>query len=190
MGCVLPETQAEERYACAVGELWSGLARTLRRLEGLAASPERLAELAGLDELRRLQYRLHAASQEVLGLSPPAAAASAHDELASALADARDATGELAEDVELDGLAAAEARIYEWRGALFRVRLARLRLDGSRPVPAPEPEQLPGLAAPISALVLSLGGTSAFLLGATIGPWPLWACGALALCASLLVYRP
>lgn len=189
---MVPEAQAGERYASAVGELWSGLARTLARLDVLAADPERLADEDGVEELRRLQYRLHSASEDAVGLSPPAEAEPAHSELAAALADARDATGELAESVELDGLAEVERRLYEWRGALFRVRLARLRLAGaerSRP-PVREQQQQQGLAAPLAALALSLGGTAAFLVGATVGPWPLWACGALALCSSLIVYRP
>jgi hypothetical protein len=189
---VAPEAQARERYASEVGELWSGLAGTLVRLEALAGSPTRLGDDEGLDELRLLQYRLHAASEGAVGLSPPAAAESFHGELASALSDARDATGELIEAVELDGPGAVEPRIYEWRGALFRVRLARLRLGGHESVPAVEDEDepLPGIGAPLASLALSLGGTVAFLVGATVGPWSLWMCGAVALCASLVVYRP
>jgi len=187
---VLPEAQSRERYTTAVGELWSGLSRTLAQLETLAATPERVPDGAALDELRRLQYRLHSASEDAVGLTPPALAASAHDELAAALRDARDATGELVETVELYGTEAVEARIYQWRGALFRVRLARLRLAEPQAPRAPAAEQLPGLVAPAAALVLSLGGTVAFLVGATVGPWPIWACGAVALCSSLLIYRP
>ena len=185
-----PEAQAKDRYASQVGELWSGLAGTLVRLEALAGSCERLGDDEGLEELRLLQYRLHAASEDAVGLSPPVAAESFHGELASALADARDATGELVEAVELEGPSAVEPRIYEWRGALFRVRLARLRLGGQED-PEPSEDDAPaGVAAPLAALGLSLGGTVAFLVGATAGPWSLWMCGALALCASLVVYRP
>jgi hypothetical protein len=191
---VAPEAQLRERYASQVGALWSGLAGTLARLEALAAAPERLADEEGIEDLRRLQYRLHAAGEGAVGLSPPASAQSAHGELAAALADARDATGELADAVELDGPAAIQPRIYEWRGALFRVRLARMRLAAPAATvdsPAePDEEPAPGLAAPAAALALSLGGTIAFLVGATVGPWSLWALGAVALCSSLFVYRP
>ena len=187
---MVPEAQAGERYASQVGELWSGLARTLARLEALARAPERLAGDEGLEELRRLQYALHSASEDACGLSPPAAGRPAHDELASALALAREATGELAEALELEGPAAVEPRIYEWRGALFLVRLARLRLDEHQSARAPEPAEPSGLLAPAAALALALGGTVCFLLGATLGPWPLWAGGAAAVFASLLVYRP
>lgn len=146
---MVPEAQAqEERYSTAVGELWSGLARTLARLEGLAADPELLEEDRAIEELRRLQYRLHIASEEAVGLSPPESSRTAHGELAAALADARDASAELAESVERGDFGAAEARIYEWRGALFRVRLARLRLTGAEHAPAPEPEELPGSSHP------------------------------------------
>ena len=81
--------------------------------------------------------------------------------------------------------------VYEWRGALFRVRLARLRLAGEPPPP--------GAAAAAAAAgsrrrsprrALTIGGTAAFAVGATVGPWPLWVAGMIAVCLSLLVYRP
>jgi hypothetical protein len=172
-----------------VGELWSGLARTLRRLEALALAPEQLAD-EGLDELRRLQYALHTASEDAVGLRPPPGVDAAHDELASALAEAREATGELAEAIEHDGAAALETRLYEWRGALFRIRLARLRLARpGEPAPAPGEAPSPARGPAAAALALTLGGTLAFLLGAAAGSWPLWAFGAAAVCSSLLVYR-
>jgi hypothetical protein len=190
MRVVAPETQTTQRYASAVGELWSGLARTLARLDSLAAEPDQLAEREALEELRLLQYRLHSASEDAAGFSPPAAARTAHGELASALADARDATGELAEVIGSEGADAVGATLYEWRGALFRVRLARLRLG--EPVREPEPPapEEQSLVAPVAALALTVGGAAAFLIGATFGPWPLWAFGAVAICSSLLVYRP
>jgi hypothetical protein len=46
------------------------------------------------------------------------------------------------------------------------------------------------LVAPLAAFVLALAGALAFVLGATIGPWPLWAAGLLAVCGSVLAYRP
>ncbi len=55
---------------------------------------------------------------------------------------------------------------------------------------APEPRESSPVLAPVAAVLLSLGGAAAFVVGATLGPWPLWAFGAAALCSSLLVYRP
>lgn len=184
-----PETQAGTRYATQVGELWSGLSQTLARLESIAGAPEWLDEETSLDVLRRLQYRLHSASQTVLELSPPADAERAHTELAAALVCARDATGEVAEAVDSHGIPAIDALLHEWRGALFRVRLARLRLTGSPRTPAAKHE-LPRLHAPLAATALTAGGTAAFAVGATVGPWPVWVAGLLAVCLSLLLYRP
>lgn len=185
-----PEAQAGERYASQVGELWSGLARTLVRIEALAGEPDRLADEDEVRELRRLQYRLHAAAEDAVGLSPPPGTEELHGALGEALGDARDLTGELVEALELEGPDAVNTRIYEWRGALFRVRLARLRLATAASPPEAEPADTPGIGAPLAALALSLGGTIAFLVGATVGPWSLWICGAVALCLSLVVYRP
>ncbi len=185
-----PETQAGLRYASQVGELWGELSLTLARLEGIALTPERLDDGETVGALRRLQYRLHLASESVLGLSPPAAAEPAHTELAEALAGARDATGDFAGVVDERGSHGARPMLYEWRGALFRVRLARLRLTGGEPPQAPPPPQRPRIQAPIAASALTIGGTAAFAVGATIGPWPLWVAGIVAVCLSLVLYRP
>jgi hypothetical protein len=188
-----PRTGTGERYATQMGELWSGLTRTLARLEQIAADPEQLPDGDLVEALRRLQYRLHAASEHAYGLVPPAGAETAHAELAAALAGARDATAEVAEAVEEAGAEAATLLVHEWRGALFRVRLARLRLAGPprpRAPAASEASPRPPLAAPLAAFVLALGGALAFVVGATLGPWPVWVAGILAVCASVLVYRP
>jgi len=187
---VAQETQAGLRYASQVGELWGELALTLARLEAIALAPERLDEDETVGALKRLQYRLHLAGESVLGLSPPAAAEHAHTELAEALAGARDATGDVAVAVDEHGSRGAEPMVFVWRGALFRVRLARLRLTGDQPPQAPPRPQLPRLEAPLAASALTIGGTAAFALGATIGPWPLWVAGMLAVCLSLVLYRP
>ncbi len=184
-----PEAQARERYASAVGELWSGLAGTLVRLEALAQDPGAIAAVTGrTGELRRLQLGLHRASEVTVGLAPPAAACVVHEELQAALIDARDATGAFADAIDERGEEALQTGIWEWRGALFRVRLARNRLRTAEVPPAAEPRAY-GIAGPACALVLSLGGVLAFLAGAILGQWPLWALGAAALCASPLVYR-
>ena len=121
-----------ERYATQVGALWSGLARTLTELERIAADPLELVDEEVLDSLKPLQYRLHVSSEEAFGISPPSGVEPVHTELAAALAGARDATAELVEGLEEDGLDAALMCLHEWRGALFRVRLARGACESSR----------------------------------------------------------
>jgi hypothetical protein len=190
MRLVAPETQAGERYATQVGELWTGLSQTLARLEAIAGTPELLDHDEALDALRRLQYRLHSASESVLELSPPAAAEPAHGELAAALLGARDATGDVVEAVDLTGSRGVDVVLHEWRGALFRVRLARLRLTGPPSRQANPAEPIPKLRAPLVASGLTVAGAAAFAVGATAGPWPLWVAGLLAVCLSLLLYRP
>ena len=175
-------------YAGAMAGFWSGLSRTLRALDAIAVDPLRLDE-DSLGALRTLQYRLHRSSELLTGVEPPAGARDAHDELRSSLIDARDATGEMVDAIELGGREAAGERLYEWRGALFRVRLARLRL-GERPAPEPEPD---GEPRPYSAAVasgLALLGAVMFLAGAALTLWPLWAAGLALVAGALLVHRP
>src|SRR4051812_24282524 len=115
------------------GGVWKELALTLRRLEAFALRP---ADELGADsarELQRLQYSLHQLGGRIVGLRLPAAAAAAQAELAESLADARDATAELAAAMWAEGAAGAAPLVYEWRGALFRVRLARMVLAPARP---------------------------------------------------------
>ena len=185
-----PRAGTEEGYAIQMGELWSALTRTLSHLDEFSVDPERLDDEAASDDLRRLQYRLHTAGERVYGLSPPAGSESAHTELWAALAGARDATAEVAEALEEDGPEAVGMLVHEWRGSLFRVRLARLRLFAPRaPIVIEDParRQLP---APLAATLLVVCGACVFVLGATAGHWPIWAAGMLAVCGSTLVYRP
>jgi len=168
---VAPRTGTQERYAVQVGELWSGLSPTLTHVD----------EPADVRSLRHLQYALHVASEHAYGLEPPEGAASAHAELADALASARDVTGELAEGNPV---------LEEWRGALLRVRLARMRLASPVPRAALELPLEDGIAQPLSAFLLALGGALAFVAGATLGLWPVWSAGSVPVCASVLTYRP
>lgn len=186
------ETGTGEVYATAMDELWSGLARTLGRLETTASEPSRLDEHGAEHALRRLQYSLHLASEHAFGLTPPPGAESAHAELADALACARDATAEVAEAASLWGAEGAAVLLHEWRGTLFRVRLARMRLASTPKPHAPHAvfEERESLLRPLGAFLLALFGAIAFVGGATLGLWPLWAAGVIAVCASVLAYRP
>jgi hypothetical protein len=100
-------------------------------------------------------------------------------------------TGEVAEAVEHGGSAAAYELLFEWRGALFRVRLARLRLTAS-PLTSPAPPrsgpQLPLAAA--AATALTFLGVAAFAAGAVLILWPLWAAGLVLVAGGVLAYRP
>src|SRR5437762_2490057 len=113
-----------------------------RASSSVPAEPAVLDDERVLDTLKQLQYRLHVASEDAYGISPPTGVEPVHAELAAALAGARDATAELVEALEEDGLDAALFYLHEWRGALFRVRLARLRLTVPAP-PAPQVDQNP-----------------------------------------------
>src|SRR3954447_4718813 len=180
IGLVGPRAGTQDRYAVQVGELWSWLSPTMTRVD----------ELDDVESLRRLQYALHLAGEHAYGLEPPEGSASAHAELADALAGARDLTGEIAAGSELFGSDGVAPLLHEWRGALFRVRLARMRLatpDGLRPA---EPEADDGIVRPLAAFLLALGGALAFVAGATIGLWPLWTLGLVGVCASILASRP
>ena len=179
-------------YATQVGRLWSGVTGTLTRLEAIAGDPARLEDDDAAATLRGLQYRLHLACERAYGLAPPAGTAVFHEELAGAIEAARDVTGEVVETLEVEGAGAVDLLVHEWRGALFRVRLARLRLAGPRPRAVPEPSRPGGAprAAALLALVLAVAGTVTFTLGANAGEWPIWTVGIAALCAGFIVYKP
>jgi hypothetical protein len=177
-------TGERQSYATAIAGLWSGLSRTLDRLEQIAAEPaETLSDPDELETLPRLQYTLHAASEAAAGIAPPADAETSHAELAAALADARDATADVADAAAAGGAEAALPLVYEWRGALFRVRLARMRLVAEPERPdEPEPES----PAATRAVALTLGGAIVVCLGAIFGLWALGAAGlTLVACAVL-----
>jgi hypothetical protein len=172
--------------------VWSDLSRTLTRLDAIAEDPEERLEDA-LETLPPLQYALHRTGELVVGIEPPAGAEVAHAELAAALADARDATAQVLDAVETGGPDDAALLVHEWRGALFRVRLARHRLD-ARPRPAPRPpahvEAPRAPAAALAATLLVVIGVGAFTSGAVLGLWQLWAVGLLLVATGLFAYRP
>ena len=162
-------------YEAALAGVWSSLAGALSQLEELAADPgERLDDEAAAT-LGRLQYVLHRAA-----------------ELAAALAGARDATAEFAEVLENGGATVAEALLPEWRGALFRVRLARLRAATPKPLPTEvEPEAEPRTrGSALAATVLAISGALVFAVGATVDLWPVWALGLALFASGFLAYSP
>lgn len=177
-------TGEREGYASALAGLWTDLSRTLARLDAVASHPDP----ESLELLPSLQYRLHEAAERVYGIHPPKAAEHAHGELIEALEAARDLTAEIAAAGDVDGL------LHRWRGALFRVRLARSQVAAARPRPL-EPQAEPAdlgssIAAPLGALTLTLIGAVALATGAVLGPWPVWVFGVAAVALGLLVYRP
>jgi len=181
---------ARERYDSALAGVWGDLGRTLSRLESLAAEPDYLDESA-LDVLPHLQYSLHRAGELTAGIRPPSGHEGAHEELAAALEDARDLTADAADALEAGGGAAVAVLVHEWRGALFRVRLARHRLS-TAPVPddhtPPEPRRPPIGA--LVATVLVTVGVALFASGAVLAVWPLWAAGLGLIAGGFFAYRP
>jgi hypothetical protein len=158
-------------YAAAVAGLWIDLRGTLARLDGLARDVAALSE-DDCTELRSLQYELHCAAESVAGFTPPDDRDAEHAELADALAEARELTAEVADALERRGFEAATLA-WEWRGALFRVRFARVRLDRPRPVRmeasvqrVPVAQRPPVMAAGAVAL-----GSVLVLLAALLGLW-------------------
>jgi hypothetical protein len=184
-------TGSGQRYALGLGQLWPDVSRALTRLETIAGDPYAYEPEDVAERLAHLQYRLHVGAESILGLRPPAGAESAHAELSEALVCARDATSDVAEAVTAGGSEAFRFLLYEWRGALFRVRLARLRIAPPRVHRAAPVEDDPAeLGRPLMAFLLAAGGALAFAGGATLGAWPIWAAGMLAVVGGMLTYRP
>jgi hypothetical protein len=46
------------------------------------------------------------------------------------------------------------------------------------------------LTRPLVAFLLALAGSLAFVAGATLSLWPLWVAGLVAVCGSVVAYRP
>jgi hypothetical protein len=193
-------TGGRQTYSGAVTDLWEHVGVALTRLERIAeTSPDVLAE-EHWDELPGLQYSLHEGAELAVGIEPPPLAEALHDELVAALAEARDATAEVAYAVEVDEAEGVEPLLPEWRGSLFRVRLARLRaLERTNALAAEPPAEVPGLQATdaegtsvtaIVATVLILGGAFLFTAGAVLVAWPVWAAGLALFAGGFILYRP
>ena len=166
-------SEAAQGYETALEQLRRELGPTLRALEEVAANPAAHDELE--EELPHLQYALHVAAERALGIRPIEGLEAPHEELQVALAIAREETAQVAEVVEEAGPAAADPLVWEWRGALFGVRLAFQRLDATAASVSPQLQSGRGV---LSVAVLMLG---VFLVlgGALAALWPVWALGLL-----------
>ena len=170
----------------ALDEVWTGVAPAVAELERLAADPARL-ETADLDGLR---YSLHRAAELAGGLHAPPGSQCVHDELAVALENAREATAAVAAACEECGTWAAEPLVWEWRGALFTVRLAHRRLTQRDPeLTEPASDSPTGIARPLAATLAVLLGAIAVLGGALADQWPLWSAGIALVLVSLPLQR-
>lgn len=186
-------------YSKAVSHLWERVGAALVRLERVAESPAEAATDDFLDELPQLQYGLHAAAELAVGIEPPRGAETLHEELVAALAEARDVTAEIGHALEEGDTELVEPLLPEWRGVLFRVRLARLRAIEQTTVSIgsdgdPEPKRRARRELPsVSALVatgLVIGGAFLFTAGAVLAAWPVWAAGLALLAGGYVLYRP
>lgn len=163
-------------YAAALDDVWSEVRPALAELECVAAEPDERLEDA---DLAGLQYRLHRAAELVHGLAPPIDAIGSHLELADALEAARDATAFVADVLDEGGMSAAEPLVWEWRGALFRVRLARTRFVGVHDAVEPWPAAIETVALrrPLLGFFAVVCGVGLVLGGALADLWPLWTAG-------------
>jgi hypothetical protein len=189
-----------QAYTAAVTDLWERVGTALTRLERVAdsTSDELVDEHA--DELPGLQYALHSGAELAVGIDAPDMAATLHAELVAALAEARDATADVSYALESGDPDAVEPLLLEWRGALFRVRLARLRaLERSRAATEKQPARTSTrrrdrtdrtAVSAIVATILILGGAFLFTAGAVLVAWPVWAAGLALFAGGFILYRP
>ena len=194
-------TGGRQTYTAAVTDLWERVGTALTRLERIAESPADVLVEEHSDELPGLQYSLHAGAELAVGIEPPPRAEDLHEELVAALAEARDATAEVAYAVEVDEAEGVEPLLPEWRGSLFRVRLARLRAIERTNALAAEAraqstrrrrktDQQGSSLTAIVATILILGGAFLFTAGAVLVAWPVWAAGLALFAGGFILYRP
>jgi hypothetical protein len=186
-------------YAEAVSHLWERVGGALVRLERVAESPAEAATDDFLGELPQLQYGLHAAAELAVGIDAPRGAELLHEELVAALAEARDVTAEVGHVLEEGDAELVEPLLPEWRGVLFRVRLARLRAIERTAVPIGSDgdaerrrrhfHDLPSVSA-LVATGLVIAGAFLFTAGAVLAAWPVWAAGLALLAGGFVLYRP
>ena len=120
-----------------------------------------------------------------------------HEELVDSLAQARDATAQVAVGLSDGDEELVERSLPEWRGALFRVRLARLRALERLSVPirseepaAPSEPADGSAAAAIAATTLVVVGALLFTSGAVLAAWPVWAAGLALFASGFVLFRP
>jgi hypothetical protein len=189
-----------QAYSAAVTDLWERVGTALTRLERVAdSSSEELVDEHS-DELPGLQYALHSGAELAVGIDAPATAQPLHAELVAALSEARDATADISFAIESGDPDVVEPLLLEWRGALFRVRLARLRaIERSRALAQEKGSSTKGrvraqhdrpLVSAIVATLLILGGAFLFTAGAVLVAWPIWAAGLALFAGGFVLYRP
>jgi hypothetical protein len=189
-----------QAYTAAVTDLWERVGTALTRLERVADSTSEELVDEHAEELPGLQYALHSGAELAVGIDAPDLAATLHAELVAALAEARDATAEVSYALESGDPELVDPLLLEWRGALFRVRLARLRaLERSRATVGKQPagatarrRDRTDRTAPsaIVATILILGGAFLFTAGAVLVAWPIWAAGLALFAGGFILYRP
>jgi hypothetical protein len=184
-------------YATAVADLWDSLVDALLQLERIAEVAPQLDGEDVFDELPSLQYTLHTASELALGIEAPQGAEAIHEELVDSLAQARDATAQVAAGLSEGDEELVERSLPEWRGALFRVRLARLRalerlsvqIRSDAPAAFSEPADGSPVAA-FAATTLVVVGALLFTAGAVLAAWPVWAAGLALFAGGFVLFRP
>jgi hypothetical protein len=192
-------TGGRQTYSAAVTDLWERVGTALTRLERIAESPADVLVEEHSDELPGLQYSLHSGAELAVGIDAPPNAEDLHQELVAALTEARDATAEVAYAVEIDEAEGVEPLLPEWRGSLFRVRLARLRAlertnalveTKTEPHRRRQEDHQGASWTAIVATVLILGGAFLFTAGAVLVAWPVWAAGLALFAGGFILYRP
>jgi hypothetical protein len=177
-------TGAAHAYGSGLEQVRRELGPALLALEGVAAAPDELEDAA--TDLPALQYALHVAGERVVGLEPLPGLEEAHEELAVALAIAREETADVLGALERDD-PTATTLVWEWRAALFGVRLALGRI-ATPVVHVDEPRSM--LRALVPVLIL-FAGVLTVLGGALAELWPVWTAGlGLVALATSITPRP